>query len=94
MFELKKPAPSNTTSDKKKTNKPRIAATKASLAREKAITAQLLGDATKSKTNRKRKLDQSETLAHSYKSKTETLKERPSWDLRVNKMKVVCSIMI
>jgi hypothetical protein len=79
MFNPKKPLTSSAdnSNDKKKIAKPKIVATKASMARENAIVSQLK-EAANSKP-KKRKLDQSDM----YQSSTSLWNERPTWDLRV-----------
>ncbi|KAI9469794.1 MAG: hypothetical protein EXX96DRAFT_587471 [Benjaminiella poitrasii] len=67
-------------------NRPVITATKASLARAKAVNAQLTGQSAKSAVKRKRPMKESNTLVNSYKTTAAGLKERPSWDIR-GKMK-------
>lgn len=63
--------------------RPAIVGTKASLARAKAVNAQLTATTSKPLINRKRKVEEPKTLARSYKTTAEGLKERAAWDLRV-----------
>jgi hypothetical protein len=73
---LKKPALS----------RPAVVGTKASLARAKAVNAQLTATNTpKSPVSRKKKVEEPKTLARSYKTTAQGLKERPAWDLRVDR---------
>ncbi|KAL0140066.1 hypothetical protein V8B55DRAFT_1503833 [Mucor lusitanicus] len=61
--------------------RPPITATKASLARAKAVNAQLTG--TKPGAARRKKPEEEpKTLARSFKTTAAGLKERPAWDLR------------
>ncbi|KAI8085631.1 hypothetical protein BDF21DRAFT_437746 [Thamnidium elegans] len=59
---------------------PRVIPTKASQARDRAITAQLASP--KPSKRRKTTLAETDPLAKSYHTKASVLKERPSWDLR------------
>ncbi|KAI7907163.1 uncharacterized protein BX663DRAFT_422009, partial [Cokeromyces recurvatus] len=67
---------------KQTTTRPVITATKASIARAKAVNAQLTGQGSVEK----RKRPMKESLTNSYKTTAAGLKERPSWDIR-GKMK-------
>lgn len=86
MESRKRVATSPTLNNKVKQRKtvsarPAIVATKASMARAKAVNAQLTG--TKPGLARRKKEDEPKTLAKSFKTTAAGLKERPAWDLRV-----------
>ncbi|KAI8638799.1 hypothetical protein BD408DRAFT_11145 [Parasitella parasitica] len=59
---------------------PAIVGTKASMARAKAVNAQIAGN--KSGLPRKKKPEEPKSLAKSFKTTAAGLKERPAWDLR------------
>ncbi|CAO0794526.1 unnamed protein product [Mucor circinelloides] len=85
MESRKRVATSPTLNNKVKQRKtvsarPAIVATKASMARAKAVNAQLTG--TKPGLARRKKEDEPKTLAKSFKTTAAGLKERPAWDLR------------
>ncbi|CEP19894.1 hypothetical protein [Parasitella parasitica] len=64
----------------RKTAPPAIVGTKASMARAKAVNAQLAEN--KSRLPRRKKPEEPKSLAKSFKTTAAGLKERPAWDLR------------